>query len=73
VSGDIPVRIAKTVDVDSEAFIQLATELLDELDGMKALLPRMVAPGLKESNEAGEDWTWRDVVRNWVDQRLEGA
>lgn len=72
-ASSIPVRISRVVNLDIDGFIKLATDLLDELDGAQALLPRMVPKHLlPEGMEAdNNDWTWEEIITAWVKLRLE--
>ena len=71
-ASSIPVRISRVVDLDSDGFIKLATDLLDELDSAQALLPRMIPQRLLPGGvDAPDDWTWEDVITHWVKLRLE--
>ena len=72
-ASSIPVRISRVVDLDIDGFIRLATDLFDELDSAQALLPRMIPARLLPEGTMVqmEDWTWEDVITNWVKLRLE--
>ncbi len=72
-ASSIPVRISRVVDLDIDGFIKLATDLFDELDTAQALLPRMIPKRLLSEGTVAtdDDWTWEDVISNWVKLRLE--
>lgn len=65
------VKITKRIEVDTDAFVALAGELLEALDDEGALLVGRVSQGLIP--DSNPDWTWTDLARAWAERRQDAA